>query len=43
MRLFRFLKRIFLSSYDHLKTLFVIATTLEEYALLQDLDLAQVI
>ena len=38
--IFRFLKAIFLSSYDHLQTLFIIATTLEEFVLLQDLDLA---
>ena len=37
---FRFLKAIFLSPYDHLQTLFIIVIILEEFALLQDLDLA---
>ena len=37
--IFRFLKAIFLSSYDHLQTLFIIATTLKEFFLLQDLNL----
>ena len=36
MRTVRFLKAIFLSSYDHLQTLFIIFITLEEF----DLDLA---
>ena len=39
---FRFLKAIFLSSYDHLRTLFIIVIALEEFVLLEDLDLAQV-
>ena len=40
MRAFRFLKPIVLSSYDHLQTLFIIVITLEEFVLLQDLDVA---
>ena len=34
---------MFLTSYDHLQTLFMIITTLEEFVLLHDLDLASVV
>ena len=37
--IFRFLKAIFLSSYDHLQTLFIIATTLKELYLITRLKL----
>ena len=37
-----FLKAIFLSSYDHFQTQFIIVIILEEFVLLQDLDLAEV-
>ena len=40
LRAFRYLKATFLTSYDHLPTLFTFVLTLEEFILLQELDLA---
>ena len=37
---FSVLKAIFLSSYDHFQTLFIIVINLEEFVLLEDLDVA---